>query len=68
MENHTNFSSLELTQERRKEGKKELALEMKTPSFFIQEKGPMEILVWVYRYWHRHRNRHVNITIVFYTV
>ena len=56
MENHTNFSSLELT-----------------PSFpyetdKTQENGPIEISLLAYRYWRRHQNRHVNITIVFYTV
>ena len=56
MENHTNFPSLELT-----------------PSFpyetdKIQGNGHLEILVWAYQYLHRHRNRHVNMAIVFYTV
>ena len=54
--NHTINQSLELT-----------------PSFpyeidKIQENGHFEISVLAYRYWHRHRNRHVNITIAFYTV
>ena len=56
MENHTYFSSLELT-----------------PSFpyetdKIQENGHLEILVWAYPHWHRHRNQHVDLTIAFYTV
>ena len=53
MENHINFSSLELTSSYANEIDK------------MQGNGHLEISVWAQRYWHRHRNRHVNITIVF---
>ena len=56
MENHTNFSSLELT----------ASVPYETDK--IQGSGHLKILLWAYRHWYRHQNRHVNKAIVFYTV
>ena len=52
MENYTMFSSLQQTPSFRYETDK------------IQRNGHLEISVLASRYWHRHRNRHANITIV----
>ena len=38
------------------------------PSFPYETDKIQGNAIWVSRYWHRHRNRHANITIVFCAV
>ena len=41
---------------------------LQTPSFSYETDKIQGSAIWASRYWHRHRNRHWNIAIVFCTV